>query len=202
MSQSNCASPNRDPFNHCESSFCLGKVKLLLPLNQMFRVPRQPPVRNFCALAKQLAPEVRHTWPMSSPFQVGTTSAQHSPQMLGSDTNVFCFGIKVCDVQSSLYTNSFGQLAHWEARRPVNHSLWYSNHAQFLNQTATGSESEVKRKRGPKRGVPMADMSVGQNQWDPILGKVNSPPILEPILVVGLNRMFTGANQFGFWPMA
>ena len=34
-------------------------------------------------------------------------------------------------------------------------------------------------------------MAVGQNQWDPILGKVNLPPILEPILVVGLNRMLT-----------
>ena len=27
-------------------------------------------------------------------------------------------------------------------------------------------------------------MAVGQNQWYPISGKVNSPPILEPILVV------------------
>ena len=57
------------------------------------------------------------------------------------------------------------------------------------------------------------EVVVGQNQWDPILGQVNSPPILEPILlvglgcstqdwdvppilepilVVGLNRMFTG----------
>ena len=39
------------------------------------------------------------------------------------------------------------------------------------------------------------ETAVGQNQWDPILvGLVNSPPILEPILVVGLNRMFTGAE--------
>ena len=30
------------------------------------------------------------------------------------------------------------------------------------------------------------EMAVGQNQWDPILGEVNSPPILEPVLVVGL----------------
>ena len=33
-------------------------------------------------------------------------------------------------------------------------------------------------------------MAVGQNQWDPILGYVNSPPILEPI-AVGIG-MFTG----------
>ena len=32
-------------------------------------------------------------------------------------------------------------------------------------------------------------------QRDPILGvSVNSPPILEPILVVGLNGMFTGTD--------
>ena len=28
--------------------------------------------------------------------------------------------------------------------------------------------------------------------WDPILGLFGAPPILEAILVVGLNRMFTG----------
>ena len=31
--------------------------------------------------------------------------------------------------------------------------------------------------------------------------EVNSPPILEPILVVGLNRMFTGGNRvLDPWP--
>ena len=39
-------------------------------------------------------------------------------------------------------------------------------------------------------------MSSGQNHWDPILGQVNAPPILEPILVVGLGSL--GANRFGF----
>ena len=39
-------------------------------------------------------------------------------------------------------------------------------------------------------------MAVGQNQWYQF--GVNSPPILEPILVVGLNRMFTGGTGLGF----
>ena len=39
-------------------------------------------------------------------------------------------------------------------------------------------------------------LAVGQNQWDPILGKVNSPPILEPILVVGLGCSL--GVRFGF----
>ena len=43
-------------------------------------------------------------------------------------------------------------------------------------------------------------MAVGQNQWYQF--GVGAPPILEPIFVVGLNRMFTGGYDLGFdpWP--
>ena len=34
-------------------------------------------------------------------------------------------------------------------------------------------------------------VAVGQHQWYHFGDRVNSPPILRPILVVGLNRMFT-----------
>ena len=41
-------------------------------------------------------------------------------------------------------------------------------------------------------------MAVGQNQWYHF-GVFGAPPILEPILVVGLNRMFTGGfRALGF----
>ena len=40
----------------------------------------------------------------------------------------------------------------------------------------------------------LIDLAMVQNQWDPILGSVNSPPILEPILV-GIG-MFTGGTGF------
>ena len=36
-------------------------------------------------------------------------------------------------------------------------------------------------------------MAVGQNQWDPILGKVNSPPIL--VYFSGWIGMFTGGTK-------
>ena len=38
-------------------------------------------------------------------------------------------------------------------------------------------------------------MAVGQSQWDPILGKVNSPPVLERILL-GIG-MFSGGTGVG-----
>ena len=38
-----------------------------------------------------------------------------------------------------------------------------------------------------------------QNQWDPILGWVNSPRILEPILV-GIGMLTGGNRDFDPWP--
>ena len=45
-------------------------------------------------------------------------------------------------------------------------------------------------------GSSISELGMVQNQWDPISGEVNSPPIVESILVVGLNRMFTGGTEF------
>ena len=42
-------------------------------------------------------------------------------------------------------------------------------------------------------------LAMVQNQWYPILGQVNSPPILEPILVVGLGCS-KGVRGFDPWP--
>ena len=42
-------------------------------------------------------------------------------------------------------------------------------------------------------------MSVGQNQWGPILGQVNSPPILEPIFL-GIGILSLGVRGFDPWP--
>ena len=53
----------------------------------------------------------------------------------------------------------------------------------------------------PRHGARVENVRwpwVSQNQWDPILGWVNSPPILEPILL-GMG-MFTGGT--GFLPVA
>ena len=47
--------------------------------------------------------------------------------------------------------------------------------------------------KGPLNGrchVKARYLAVGQNQWYHL--GVGAPPMLEPILVVGLNRMFTG----------
>ena len=42
-------------------------------------------------------------------------------------------------------------------------------------------------------GLLWAHVAVGQNEWDPILGVVEFTTNFRfPILVVGLNRMFTG----------
>ena len=40
-------------------------------------------------------------------------------------------------------------------------------------------------------GLVFQDLAVGQHQWDTILGYVNSPPILEPMVGIG---MFTIAT--------
>ena len=55
------------------------------------------------------------------------------------------------------------------------------------------------RKRVPP--LEVCRSAVGQNQWNPTFGDwANSPPILEPILVVGLGCSL--GLRFGFWPMA
>ena len=73
---------------------------------------------------------------------------------------------------------------------------------EHIQPNEARSQAGFSRIRQPLQAgsthIHMAMAAMVQNQWDPIL-EVNSPPTLEPILVVGLNRMFfLGANRFGF----